>query len=162
MSFLTDSLQFIFTVLNVFYFYVPRYLVIYAFSLLVLTIAKILNKRGGKGNKVAKIGLIVFYMLLALYKIGVFHLFVGTETMDLLLGILPIVCMFWLLKSMKRRRFPMSSKKVFNYITVWVLYLILCIVVLFLDPDEIIFIFNLLYMTICFIILMITTNGGKE
>lgn len=151
-------------VLNIFYFFIPEGLVLFAFSLLVLTISKILDSRVGFANKIIKGCILILYIVYSLYMLGVFFILEqvqDAEMFDLVPLLLPLFCMFWVSISFRRKKIPGTRKKIFNYLVMFILYfLVSFIIYFFLMPDSMIFEINLAYMIILFVLLFAATEGG--
>ena len=151
--------------LNFIYFFIPEGLVLFAFSMAILTITKVLSKRGGKINILIKYCVLLIYAVFSAYQVGLFLLYErirgGMDIFSAFTLIAPMACMFFVMVWAKRKKLPFTKKKVLNYIVMWVLYLIISIIVWILMPEDILFGWNLVYIVGSFTILMVFTDGGR-
>lgn len=151
-------------ILNICYFFIPERLVLFAFSLLVLTISKILDSRIGFANRIIKVCVLILYIVYSLYMLGVFFVLEQVQDaglFELVPLLFPLLCMFWVTITFKRKKIPGTRKKIFNYLVMFILYFIVSFVIyFFLMPESMIFEINLAYMIILFVLLFAATEGG--
>jgi hypothetical protein len=159
-----DILIFFDNLLDIVFFFTPKPLVLYAFSLFIVTIGRTLTYRGGIYNRILKYCLLLFYFIMAVHRAGIFFLIfegnlTGMNLFELISLLMPTICVFLLMVIIRRKKFPGTSRKIINFGVMWVGFISLCLLALYTIPQDIIFELNLLYAAVMFMILIF---GGRN
>lgn len=149
------------------FFFVPPLLRMFSLSLVILTIGVVLDSLDRFQFKVLKWLFYVFFIIYSIYTIGVVDNLMVLDAFDIsiiMFGIIAPICMFIVGRQLSNVR--VKGYKIFNYYTLWVIYMVIVTLWELFRPGDIyygfVWIFFLVNIIILYYYLAKTGDGGSN
>jgi len=154
---------------NIPFFFVPKALMIFSLSLGILTFNAYFNYKKSIQYKIVLKAIFILYLALSsCYTFGLFDTIYNIKKLNIIewgivvFGIFAPICILVVGKIILN--FRIRGHKIFNYTTLWVIYIIIALIWEFLYPGEIMFVCIGVYCVMNAILLYycLAKGGGKE